>query len=258
MILPVTNRVLKTAVLATIFLTVFAGNALANQVTISRVAGYYAGVGGEFSITAVDADAIAAITNTVLPNYDASTQGIAGLLSFQTFCIEYSEHVSPPETDNYDVNSSGAVGGGVGGNPDPLSVGTEYLYQAFATGGLVGYYDYNPGVDRQNSAAMLQEAFWYLEEEIDLANPLSNVFLNLVDTNIVGGLAFAKANTDTGNLYDVFALNLTDLNGNNRQSQLVYGDLTTITTSSVPDGGLTLMMLGAGLSGLAMLRRKLS
>lgn len=259
----VANRILKVAVLATALVTVFASNALANQIVISRVAGYYSGVGGEFSITAVDPNAIAAITNIVLPNYAASTQGIAGLLSFQTFCIEYYEHVNPPETDNYDVNPGGAVagsGGAVGGI-DPLSVGTEYLYQNFAKGTLTGY-DYDPsnvnGAGR-SKAGTLQDAIWYLEDELALANPLTNEFLALVNTNFLssGGLAFAKANLDTTNAYNVFALNLFDpVNGGNRQSQLVYGDIDT-TTFNVPDGGLTLMMLGVGLSGMAMLRRRL-
>jgi len=250
-------RSLKSAVVAIALLTVFAGSAQANQISISRIDGYYAGVGGEFTITAVDPNATAAITNIVIPNYSASTTNENGLLSFQTFCIEYTEHVNPPETDNYDVNPAGAVGGGaLGPNPDPLSLGTEYLYQSFATGALAPLYNYTPGAGRQNSAAALQEAFWYLEDEITLSNPLTNVFLNLVNTNIAGGLAFAKTNTDTGNLYNVFALNLTDLSGGDRQSQLVYGNINTTTFNNVPDGGLTLMMLGAGLSGLAILRRR--
>jgi len=101
----------------------------------------------------------------------------AGLLghpagsSFQTFCVERNEYLKFTNTYYVAVNT-GAVNGGIGGqsveNPnfDPLDPWTAWLYDQFVKGTLDGYFD-NPN-GRTNSAGALQNAIWYIENEIDL------------------------------------------------------------------------------------------
>ena len=89
---------------------------------------------------------------------------------FETFCIEYSEHFSPGSTYYYGI-SQGAMNGGLsGGNPDPISRGTAWLYLQFAKGTLAGY-NYALGPGGNASAAALQATIWWLEGEGD--NPRS-------------------------------------------------------------------------------------
>lgn len=86
---------------------------------------------------------------------------------FETFCVEISEHVSFGTTYYADVSSHALNGGLGGGNPDPLSPLTAYLYGRFATGALAGYtYGVGDGgIARSASADALQHVIWYIEEE---------------------------------------------------------------------------------------------
>jgi hypothetical protein len=103
----------------------------------------------------------------------------------------------------------------------------------------------------------LQEALWYLEDEISLtaAQKAANTFLSAAIT-LYGdgtgvGVGGAKANNT---IWNVAALNLGGVAPNQKQDQLILRD----NGFSVPDGGLTLMLMGLSLSGLALLRRKLA
>ena len=95
---------------------------------------------------------------------------------FETFCVEYNEHFTPGSTLYYGI-SQGAINGGIsGGNPDPISKGTAWLYLNSlrarwpdTTTAL--------GPDGNASAAALQATIWWLEGEG--ANP-NNRFDQLV------------------------------------------------------------------------------
>lgn len=194
------------------------------------------GGGGEFSAHVTGANFI--------NNYSDLAKYNGG---FSTFCLEYNEIIGYGGTYNVAV-SSGAVDGGVrGGNPDPISKGTSYLYEQFGKGTLAGY-NYADATARQASSLMLQQAIWYLEGEIPntldgagyaLYNPAGNSFLDAVSGKF-GSLLNAEANANGGN---VVVLNITDANGNRVQDQLAIAIVPE--TSTVLAGVLLLLPLGA-------------
>ncbi len=114
------------------------------KVHVDRLAGYYGGLGGEFTLTVVE------------------PAGESGR-TFQSFCLEYDEHVNLNTVYDTVVNTA-AIGGGSGTGSDPLDPRTAYLYNSFLEGTLSGY-DYTAGSGRQSSAVALQEVIWYLEAE---------------------------------------------------------------------------------------------
>ena len=165
---------------------------------------------------------------------------------FNSFCIEENEYVSINGKYFYDTSDKAQLGGlNTVGGPygDPISIGTAWLYSQFRAGTLSGYSSSSP--DDQTS---LQNAFWMLENEISALDP-TNPWLILANAAIAGDLAALRG--DANGAYGVFAVNLwTNADGT--------GPAQSMLGLTVPDGGLTLTLLGLGLGGLALLRRKLS
>lgn len=242
---------------------------------------YEASPGGEFSLipTAAVGDKAAQLTaNNAFPYWDGYVSNnqigtqikVGELRAFESFCLEYNEYLEQGRLYSATVGL-GAVAGGVGGvvnGQDLISRGTAWLYSQFARGTLTDYI-YTPlgngpttGYDgRKDSAKQLQEAIWHLEDEINLSEigKANNLFLQQVSAKF-GDLDSAAADSRPYE-YGVAVLNLkADVAGENYhpyyygrslnvQSQLIY----------VPDGGTTLLLLGMGMGGLAMVsRRKLS
>lgn len=169
--------------------------------------------------------------------------------SFETFCLELREGLQLGA--HYDaILNNKAINGGVGPAGDPISKGTAYLYFNFAKGTLANYdYTLSPAAGRKASAIALQEAIWYLEDEITLtpAQVAANVFLSNNITTKFGTIANAKL--DNNGLYAVGVLNL-------------YGPLPKLDRAqdvlilTVPEPG-TMMLMGLGLASLAIgLRRR--
>jgi hypothetical protein len=239
-----------------------ASPASADQIQVGFVGStygpYQTGQGGEFTLN--DVNGSPANSWLDLTGYSAKTSnfGPAGITSFQTFCVEENEYIYPYSAI-YDVQiSSSAVHGGVGGavnQSDPLSVGTAYLYSQFARGVLDGY-NYGPAAaDRSPSAAALQQAIWWLEEEIT-SYTVGNHFIDLVAAQF-GSDVNGLANASNGQ-YGVHVLNLTGVTDAPQgvgQDQLYYAP--GFTSAAVPDGGRTLAMLGMALCGMAIVSRRL-
>jgi len=206
---------------------------------------YQTGQGGEFTLNDVNPDGWLDLSGYVA----GKTSNIGDISSFQSFCIEKNEFLYP-YTATYDATlSSAAVKGGVGGgNPDALSQGTAYLYSQFAQGTLDGY-TYVGDAARKASAAALQEAIWWLEEEI-ASYTAGNAFIGAVATEF--GTAATARNNATAGQFGVWVLNLTGAGGGAPsgvgQDQLYY---------KVPDGGTTFMLFGMALTGVGLVSRRI-
>lgn len=132
--------------------------ALAGTVTLHR--GYGSGPVGEFDvrITAGSLDL----------QFDQAIPLATGSARFATFCLERDEVIGydrPCEISISERALGGGLGGHVPGGGDPISPQTAFLYRSFARGILPGY-DYGTGVGRGSSAAALQSAIWFLENEV--------------------------------------------------------------------------------------------
>ena len=167
-------------------------------VKLYQQTGYSSGNGGEFTAKP------SGWGWDPLQYYSTSTKNIGNYdPSFQTFCLEYNEHISLGTT--YDVTfGNKAIKGGVGPEGDPISIGTAWLYHEFQNGTLAGYYDYDTtSGHRSNSAGVLQKAIWYLEQESN--GSLNSAYTTLL-TNKFGSLTSAKA--DNNGAYPVAVMNL--------------------------------------------------
>ncbi len=152
--------------------------------------------------------------------------------SFLSYCLERNEHISLSGDQNYYgiISHSAKAGGLAGGNPDPISRATAFLYSQFRAGAT--------GFTSNQAKADMQNAIWWLEQEIDNGvdtNPLTSGGLSLVNM-AKSALGFAQnSSTDVAvralnanGAYGVRVLNLysnynttTGVANTARQDQLV-------------------------------------
>jgi hypothetical protein len=231
-----------------------ASPALAGTIVLTQ-GPYSYGSGGEFTATPDQPSSLSS------SSYDLGLTATA--TSFQTFCIELTEEFTPGVTYNATPGPNamgGGVGGGVGG--DPVSEGTGWLYSEFATGNLADY-NYQPG-GRQASAGLLQSAIWMLEEEIAW-DPNNNIFIQdvLAHFNVSGDSGRQTVQGGFAADYGVQALVLTDPNNpaGPVQDQLYFNNSSVggqcVNCPSVPDGGMTMSLLGMAMAGLGLMARRL-
>lgn len=220
--------------------------ASANTVTFgSDNSNYRTGNGGEFTLIVNGGD-----PDHLLTGYPIGANGtdVTGGTSFETFCIQYGEHISLGTTYTYAISS--AAKGPTG--TDEISIGTSWLYGQFAQG-ILGGYTYTAGAARATSASILQQAIWYLEDEITLttAQVNANVFLTGVNGAITHFGTFAAAHADAGPTSAVVVLNLSPVGSSDfsAQDQLAW-------PHPLPDSASTITLLGLALLGIAAFRRK--
>ena len=145
----------------------------------AQIPGYFQGSGGEFTFHDDPNSPGSLLLSNVA--YAATTRGVFGSESFQTFCVETYENINEPmqiwvstEFLNHQTPGSHAYKGGAPGGDD-LDPRTAYLYTKFATGTLLGTvgghffgnnYNYAPGFAQRGASALaLQQAIWHIEGE---------------------------------------------------------------------------------------------
>lgn len=203
-----------------------------------REFGFYQGRGGEFSMeisSGYDALSNAGYTSGL-------TSDVAGLGSFQTFCVEVAEFVAQPmhlfvsESSTTDLDTFGSGSHAwQGGQPDTggddLGFGTACIYTQFVKGTLDGYWYAQTGADpggygltRAESAAALQRVIWALEDEggDDFAVPFMGIDLTDDQEDAAGDWYDAASNTDWTDIGNVRILQAYKTDGSLAQDQLYY------------------------------------
>jgi hypothetical protein len=226
------KRKMCISLLALAVLFAFAQMAMAYTITTGSTWGpYQSGSGGEFTVKPGGGLPLGGYVDGVTKN----VTGYPGTL--QTFCLENDEYIALNTTYQAALNTAAVLGGSGGPSPDPISMGTAYLFSQFARGTLSGY---NYGASRTTSAGALQNAIWMLEGEITFN--ATNTYIQYLSSTL--GWTQSYMLSDSGGAYGVRALNLT-LNG------AVSQDLLTLVP--IPAAA---WLFGSGLVGLVAIRRR--
>ena len=231
---------MKKLLITTIVAAVAAFQVSAITVTVDRVPGYFlAGSGaGEFNVSP--------ITGTGYGASDMYNNTLGGA-GFGTFCVNENASMGQILPGTYDAT---IIPSGIDPTSgSPITKGTAWLFSQFATGAMTDYQYNTLGVlvgQRGNDAFLLQTAIWMLEGTYTLNT--ANKYIVDVTTQF-GTLAGAEADNAAGG-YSVGVLGLTYVDGNG--NTVAAQPMLTL----LPDGGSALLLLGMGLSGLALVSRK--
>jgi hypothetical protein len=170
--------------------------------------------------------------------------GLTGLVadannSFLTFCLERDESLLGNNVVHNAIVSNKANFGGAGGpSPDPISLGTAYLYSQFRNNQLL-----NP-VNTDIRGGLFQEAIWALENEVSAPLAGANMYYDIAT-------ALANYSNDANGAYGVVVLQLYGATEAN-----ISQDVLAIVPepSTVMAGALLLLPFAA--STIRILRKK--
>lgn len=227
------NRIVFAAFASCTFLAIPAVQAtpdIVGTVQLDTESGIYPGLGGgEFT---------AYTSQNFVQNYNTAATYNGG---FETFCLETGVDFSPGSTYSYSLGTvAQPLSGGGAGSDLALSAGAAWLYQEFATGGLMQNYGFasSYGSQREQDDNLLQAAIWAFQGSQTYPGYPSGdnqFYTDAVDA--LGGVSVATG-AYTGTAVEVLQMWNTD--GSAAQNQLVF----------VPDGGETAGLLGIGLLGV--------
>ena len=214
-------------------------NAVAQQVTVSQIPGYFAEA-GEFNVTPV-----------VGAGYGADALVGGG---FQSYCISRNANITLPGTYFDTLSPAGIV---IPGNYT-IAKGSAWLYSQFSSGALAGYHYAGPAIidaghtlsERAEDAYQLQLALWTLEGQywygagpgsLSLTEDLANPWLAKVATQFGGGtsgLLTAMGANNAGD-YNVGVLNLNSVNQDGTIGATAQPILVRLAGCVVPDASIT-------------------
>jgi hypothetical protein len=203
----------------------------------------FAGVASAALVTA--GDQILFKSNSQRPSYGGGifdmyqVKSTGNVFIGYTFCLENNEALSFNTVFNVDSVGPAAFNGGLsGGNPDPISMQTAYLYKQFRWNTLAGF-----NIANSTNQQGLQEAIWYFEGEVTGISAAAAAYV-----------ADANAHATLSDLTTVRVINpswasnnSTYRNGTPAQSVLYY----------VPEPG-TMGLLSFGMTALAFISRRRS
>jgi hypothetical protein len=165
--------------------------------------------------------------------------------SFETFCLERNEYFSYGQTLQVRSITNRAMAGGVGGavgGADPLDQRTAYLYTQFRAGTLSNY-DYSNAALRPGDADALQNAIWFLENEITSVSGQAATWVTQANSAVSGGIWSGLGNVQVLNLY--------------RGTNFATHAQDQLYITPVPEPETYMMLLaGLGLMGFVARRRQ--